>query len=58
MVVFFADTVKQGEEYIVLLNKRSEEMQIYELSSRNSVRSVDEYEEIALILADPEKAED
>ena len=51
-IAFFVGTeLKQGDEFIVLLNKSNETDRLYSLSSKYSVRSVDEYEEITAILA-------
>lgn len=48
-IVFVADTVEIGNEYVVLLNKVSETTLFYILSSINSVYSVSDTENIAII---------
>jgi hypothetical protein len=49
-IKFIADTVRPGEEYIVIINKISEMTKTYYISSKRSVRSVREYNRIVRLV--------
>ncbi len=50
VINFIADTVKIGEEYIVMLIKGADTSKIYNISSKKSVRSVREYNRIVRLV--------
>ena len=50
VIIFIADTVKIGKEYIVLLVKREDTSKAYNISSKRSVRSVREYNRIVRLV--------
>lgn len=56
LIKFFSNTVKIGEEYIIMLNNNlTESSYIYTLTSKNSVRPVEDYDRIMEILKEQGK---